>query len=237
MGQTINSNTEISDVIILLKDFEKKLIYEDLRPLKSASSQYENHPLAQELKKKISGIIYAKHFSQLALSHNYFCKYLKTVNDVAYYDIKNIQAIDTNKSREVRIVNGRYQCECSTYQHHGLVCRHVFALAIMFQQKTLENIELHKRWETPLIQELANERSEFESIKILDYLKSHDKKENNNENQEEEKDSINENQKDKPNFVTGKKTRGAPKKEKRLKSCLEKKKTNQKSHVGKSNNS
>ena len=62
--------------------------------------------------------------------------------------------------------------------------------------------------------------------KFSEYLKPY--------NQEEEKKS-DENQKDGATFITKKKSRGAPKKEKREKSYLEKSKNDNKASIGKSN--
>ena len=49
----VNAKSEILDAIIFLKNFEKKLIDNESKPLKIASDQYENHPLANDLKKKM----------------------------------------------------------------------------------------------------------------------------------------------------------------------------------------
>ena len=230
----VNSKNEISDVIIFLKNFEKKLIDNESKPLKVASDQYENHPLANDLKKKVHGVVYEKHFSQLALSHNYYCKFEKTLKGISYYEVKNIQ-INTQKSRQVKIIQGKYECECSTYVNHGLICRHVFSLAIMFQDKTLENIRIHKRWEIPFCSgfQLQNENYEFETQQISNYLKIFNKNEESLKSEEKKEESKTQEQ-EKKNFVTKIKGKGAPKKEERKKSYVEKISVKKKKTIGKS---
>jgi len=113
--------------------------------------------------------------------------------------------------------DGKYICSCDTFIRDGIVCRHIFALSNIHQEKTLVKFIIHKRWHSPLAD--SNEFNfkidnySFDSKQFSQYLDQNiipiEKEE-----QKEEKGNV---------FKVVKQTKGAPKKDKRLKSANEKK--------------
>jgi len=217
----VNSKSEIYDLIVFLKDFEKTSIYNDFKLSKEIVPQYENHPIINELKKCVFETIFSKHFEQFSLSHNYFCKLKLTNSITSIYEAKNIQAKDAGKFREVMLNSGKYSCECKTYNLYGVICRHIFALSIMLQDKDLIKFTIHKRWQMPLSSDhyfqLQIDNFDFDTALISAFLKQNIVQ-LASENQEEQK----ENDKKLITFQKTIKVRGAPKKEKRIKSAVEK---------------
>ena len=206
-----NSNSEISDVIEFLEAFEKKFIFEEIKYSKQTNSQYGNHPVILAMKKSLSCLIFSKHFDQFILSHNYLCQYQNNKNGNNYYLVRNIQSKDLNKNREVKIQENHYICHCPTFNRHGLICRHIFSLVMMLQDKTLRKIRINKRWKAPSSNNnlLTSDHFDFEN-------KGVEKTQENTEN------------KTKITFMNIKRNKGAPKKEKRSKSVVEKKKAEKK---------
>ena len=144
-----NSGSEISDIINFLKTFEKKFVFEEIKTEKDSTSQYEKHPIIVELKKTLSELIFSKHFDQFVLSHNYLCKHQRNQNQIVYYKVQSILSKDPNKSREVKIQENSYICNCPTFIRNGLICRHIFSLMMMFQDKTLDKVKINQRWKVP----------------------------------------------------------------------------------------
>jgi len=50
----------------------------------------------------------------------------------------------------VCIVEDKYACSCDTYYRGGLICRHIFASAIVKQKKTLEKFFINITWQPPV---------------------------------------------------------------------------------------
>ena len=155
------------------------------------------------------------------MSHNYFYKLKLTNSITSIYEAKNIQAKDAGKFREVMLNSGKYSCECKTYNLYGVICRHIFALSIMLQDKDLIKFTIHKRWQMPLSSDhyfqLQIDNFDFDTVLISAFLKQNIVQ-LASENQEEQK----ENDKKLITFQKTIKVRGAPKKEKRIKSAVEK---------------
>ena len=239
----LNSKAEISDLIKFLRDFERKFVFEkennsDFRMISgqdtvkdqktkspiSFKTQYEIHPIVSALKKLLSPLILNKHIEQFNLSHNYVCKHDLNKFNTTFFKVASTLAKDKEKFREVRIFSNKYHCECATYYRHGLICRHIFALAIMFQEKNCDKLIIHKRWISPYDEkEGSTEDYTFEAEKVSQYLKESNLK-------EEEKSDENETKR-KKNFQKVQKGKGAPKKKKRAKSILENKSKSKKSKV------
>jgi len=60
----VNSKSEIYDLIVFLKDFEKTSIYNDFKLSKEIVPQYENLPTINELKKCVFETIFGNCFFQ-----------------------------------------------------------------------------------------------------------------------------------------------------------------------------
>ena len=213
----VNSNCEISDFIKFLQDFEKKSIVEQYK--EEAAQNYITHPLIIELQKKIFGNIFDKHLEQFTLSHNYTIKFLRQTPNKITYEAKSTNAKSHNKFREVSVLNKEYDCNCETFTRDGFICRHIFSLSIVNQDKNLDKFNINSRWLVPKILEnvISNKSSlnfskdnfDFNTNLIKHYLK--------------EEENIDENeQKKKTVFIEKKREKGAPKKEKRILGNLEK---------------
>ena len=103
-----------------------------------------------------------------------------------------------------------YSCTCDTYFRHGVICRHIFALSNLNQDKNLDKFLINNRWKAPILENLDNKMDiDHYTFAIQEIVKDlyNEKAENNPE-------SI--------SFQVNKKSKGAPKKEKRLKSITEK---------------
>jgi len=213
-----SSKSEMSDFIEFLEGFEKKFISEEINNPKETLDQYGSHPIILELKKSLSSLIFSKHFDQFVLGHNYLCQYQKTENDCVHHQVINIYA--KKKSRLVRIQNNFYQCKCSTFIRHGIICRHIFALMMMFQDKNLEKVLIHKRWKVPELNENSFEFPQLDQFNFSIIKKD-----------EQSQQKVPNNQ---ITFKEVKRTKGAPRKEKRPKSVIEKGKLKKKVNSKKS---
>ena len=240
----LSSKNEISDMIRFLRDFENKFTFEKEDFSKEGSkvenvsaknnekvnskmkNQYETHPIIIDLQKELSQLILAKHLEQFNLSHNYVCKHIKTETNATYFEVRNANFPD--KSREIKYSSNHYACQCPTYYRNGLICRHIFALAVMFQDKDSKKFIIHKRWKQPETQIPFEEQFNFHSNLISQNMEGITlKTELNSEN--DELKAI--------NFGVVKRGKGAPKKEKRIKSATEKKKVSKKNAKSKKNRS
>jgi len=210
----VSSKSEISELTVFLNDFERLSIYENFKVLPIIDTQYGNHPLVLELKDILFGLVFTKHLEQFGLSHDYTTKLFRSNDNIIYYHAKNIYSKFPNKYREVRLEAGKYECSCRTYCCFGFVCRHIFALANMFQDKNLSKIKIHERWQIPLEKEFQIQ------FKIDNY----------NFNVKEISETLNEKvktihkSKDEKKLVTFtnvKRGKGAPRKVKRAKSAIE----------------
>ena len=185
----VNSKNEISDFIRFLASFEQDSRFEEEKlfneasnlaknevskekklgkderncpSLKEEKNSYESHPIMLDLKEKISKLIFQKHLGQFTLSHYYLCKLKKSDLETSIFEIKNSKTENTKRWREVMISANKYSCVCPTYCRHGIICRHIFALAVMFQDKTSEKLILHPRWIKPSIAPTEIENYNFD---------------------------------------------------------------------------
>ena len=233
MKRYVSSKSEISDIIRFLGDFERKFAFEEIEISKEISSQYETHPIIRSLREKVFGLIYNQHFYQFTLSHNYNCKLKRSSFEDTSFEIRSMQAKDINKFRQVKLSLDKYTCECPSYYRHGLICRHIFAVAIMSQDKTCDKFLIHKRWQPPMNDinfQTTNDDSNFNTDKIKAYLNEKETQGINTQDLSEDK-NIND-----VVFRTQTKSKGAPKKEKRLKNAIEKNSSVQKKTPKKSTN-
>jgi len=172
------------------------------------------------LKSTVFDTIFDKHFNEFTLAHNYFVKVLETKQNIIIYEAKSILAKDVTKSREIINKNGKYSCCCDTFIREGLVCRHIFALANVNQDKTLGKFDINKRWLPPLMNSnefnLKIDNYSFDSNLVSKYL-------NKNICPIEKKEVLKEEEKEN-SFKAVVKGKGAPRKEKRMKSAIEKRK-------------
>ena len=118
----ISSKSEISDFIRFLRDFEKRSAIGDMKVAKDVANQYEHHPIMQDLKKKVSGIIYTQHFYQFTLNHNYFCKIQNDGAQEISFEVSSNLAKDITKFREVKVSSDKY-CSHSINSQFGLIFR------------------------------------------------------------------------------------------------------------------
>jgi len=216
----VSSKSEITDCIRFFIDFEKKSIFEGFKNENNSVSTYSTHPLILSLKRQISGVVFDKHFEQFILSHNYYCKFSKLEDNITTYEARHAQAQDPNRFQQVRLVGEKCDCVCDTFYRYGLICRHIFALAVMFQDKTTEKLNIHQRWFQPSQSENANDKQvamnnesyDFNTKTILECIENTESK-TDEKDQHEEKKIV--------TFAIKERGKGAPKKEKRLKGVLE----------------
>jgi len=221
----VSSKNEICDFLVFVSRFEKKSIYDNLKKEKEFIEQYETHSLIKEFKTKIYNHIYDNHFYEFTLSHNYFIKVSKTEGNNITYEAKSIQAKDENKYREVTLIQGKYACPCDTFIRDGIICRHIFAISNVNQDKTLEKFTIHNRWLPPQINsdgfDLQVDNYSFNSNLVSKYLEKNiqpiEKTKNLKKGANDDEDKI--------SFQSNSKVKGAPRKEKRAKSVVEKKPT------------
>jgi len=192
------------------------------------------------LKKEISGKIAEQCLEQISISHNYNIRFAQenSTEEVPVYEAKSILAKDETHFRTIRVDQGKYICDCESYWRNGLICRHIFALTIINQDKELEKIHIHMRWRCPGLIDLSYDLKEnnmaFETPKVSEYLRKYGKvskanqkqnKEDQKENNEEAKEGDNEKAEEENQgrrVKVNTKARGAPKKTQRAKSCTEK---------------
>lgn len=144
----VNSNSEISDIIDFIITFEEKLLIKNQLEEEKNS---EVHPLLKELRPILSRYIFNLHFEQHTLSY----RYLIHANDLSLsnfdnlqpsFRVKSIDAKDPEHFRLVKLVENKYMCECETFIQCGIICRHIFYLSNMRQEKDLSNIRINPRW-------------------------------------------------------------------------------------------
>jgi len=222
----VSSKNEICDFLDFVSSFEKKSIFDNLKKEKEYIEQYETHPIIRELKAKIFDHIYDNHFSEFTLSHNYFIKVLKVEENIVTYEVKSIQSKDENKYREVTLLEGKYVCSCDTFIRDGIICRHIFAISNVNQDKTLEKLTIHNRWLPPQINSngfnLQIDNYNFNTNLVSKYLEKNFQPIEKDKKLKEKDDDDGE---DKISFQVNSKVKGAPRKEKRIKNAIEKKKT------------
>lgn len=208
----VNSNCEVSDLIRFLISFEKKFICEtsNIKDLNKSSraketevlkestrDNYRKHPIILELE----GILYETplelHLEQFAFSANYTLRLIENnfSSNNSVYQAQSIKAKNEQTYRKVTMENDKYFCDCESYIRYGLICRHVFALASINQDKNLGRMNIHKRWlaPSPIFKNL--DYFSFETPKVLDYLANQDtclegKEEELRKEGEEEKDKL-----------------------------------------------
>jgi len=127
-----------------------------------------------------------------------------------------------NQVRKAFVEYEKYVCSCGSYKRNGLICRHVFAIANVNQDKSLAKFVINQRWETPLFDNnlfIECESFAFNMKEMLHFLgdNNNDHAAQNDEKIEDPKTKI-----VKPTFRAKKIGKGAPKKEKRPKSVVEK---------------
>ena len=74
---------------------------------------------------------------------------LNSSSNLVKYECNSIQ--NPNRKRLVYILEGKYVCSCNSYFKNGLICRHIFALSNLRQDKDLTYILINKRWQQPVI--------------------------------------------------------------------------------------
>ena len=155
----VNSNSEVSDLFDFIIAFEEreflKIQNEELK------KNEETHPLMKELRSKLSQQIFNLHLEQNTLSY----RYLISPNELnppnretqdVFFKVKSMDSKDENHFRLVKFINGNYSCECEIFLQCGIICRHIFYVSHMHQEKDLSNLQIHPRW---LIQDDAKAKS------------------------------------------------------------------------------
>lgn len=165
---------------------------------------------------------------QFTYSHNYIIKVLPAdeityEKDMCRYEIINVS--DPTKKRIAYLVDGRYVCSCDIYFRHGIICRHIFSLSNVNQEKDLQRFVINSRWQPPLLNnnelQAQIDGYNFNPNKVAKLLQDELKVDSNSdkgENDKEEEKDIGD-----IKFPLKKTGKGAPKKEKRARSILERK--------------
>ena len=150
---------------------------------------------------------------------------LNSSSNLVKYECNSIQ--NPNRKRLVYILEGKYVCSCNSYFKNGLICRHIFALSNLRQDKDLTYILINKRWQQPVItdntMQIDVDNYAFDPKRLAKFIsKSLNNKEDVIEEVEAiipEEEKLNMIEGDKEiTFPTNDKSRGRPKKEKRPKS-------------------
>ena len=85
-----------------------------------------------------------------------------TQTELPTFKVKSIDAKDKNHFRTVILRNEKYECDCLTYIQNGIICRHVFYVSCLRQEKDLVNVQIHPRW-------LKNEENyELSNVSLLE---------------------------------------------------------------------
>jgi len=188
--QYVNSNSEISNILDFMVAFEEKLQIKN--EIEEEKSVEEIHPVLKILKTLLSKYIFKLHHEQHILSY----RYLIDPNDLSLsnfensqpsFRVKSIDSKDQEHFRMVRLIENKYMCECETYIQCGIICRHIFYVSHMRQEKDLSCIKINFRW-------LIKDEIETKSIKELfeEFLENEkSKSEKLSKDFEEEKDQTN----------------------------------------------
>jgi len=145
----INSNSEISDIFDFVIAFEKKLALK--LSLDKTKKEDQINPILKLIKEKLSENIFELHLEQYLLCSRYFVEpnnfnISNLQQEIPSFLVKSVDSIQKNKYRTVRIINGKYNCECETFVQKGVLCRHIFYVSALRQEKDLTFISLHPRW-------------------------------------------------------------------------------------------
>ena len=110
---------------------------------------------------------------------------MRQVPDKITYEAKSTNAKSANKFREVSVLNKEYDCNCETFTRDGFICRHIFSLSIVYQDKNLDKFNINSRWLVPKVLQnvISNNNSinfskdnfDFNTNLIKDYLKEEEK--------------------------------------------------------------
>lgn len=163
----VNSNSEISDIFDFIIAFEQKLLMKT--KMDEEKKKVEIHPLLQELRVKLSEYIFDLHCEQFILCSRYRINAVDITamnlqTSTPHFRVYSIDSKDKNKYREVKLFPTGYYCECSTFIQCGIICRYIFYVSCLRQEKSLATTGLciHPRW---LI------KSEYIELSIEELLK------------------------------------------------------------------
>jgi len=177
----VNSNSEISDIFDFLISFENKQISNPL-----ANEDEKNimiHPILEKMKLALSNYIFSLHYEQYLLCSNYRIDAdefnIRNMQQILpTFKVTNIKAADPQKHRVLTLINNAYKCECETFNQYGIICRHIFYVALIRQEKDLTSIIINPRW-------LVKDPLDTESLEDLfkNYVPKKNEKEENKEEQ------------------------------------------------------
>jgi len=161
----VNSNSEVSDLFDFVIAFEEKASFRKEQEEEEKKTNEEIHPLLKELKSKLSHYIFDFHNEQNILSYRYLINpnelnIANTDNQTICFKVKSMDSKNENHSRSVKVENGKYICECRTFVNCGIICRHIFYVSHMHQEKDLSKIQINPRW-------LIQDQTETSSLKQL----------------------------------------------------------------------
>jgi len=162
--QYVNGSAEISDIFNFLCAFENNIEQKYLKEKEEQDlKKQEVHPLLSELHSKLSKYLYELHFEQQQLSSRYFVDPadMEVRNLEKKVPVFNVKSIDApTKFRQVFSYENKYECNCETFVRCGVICRHVFYVVCMKQEKQLKSSQINQRW-------LQNGELKSQSLKAL----------------------------------------------------------------------
>ncbi len=162
----VNKKSELAAMIEAIKELDNSYAFTD--PFKQLPSQfqtqYQADPIMANIKKDLGELIYKRHYCEYVQSKYYTICLLH--NEPSFeidstrtriYEVKRDS--DSSVVRIVILGETKLSCDCNLYFVEGIICRHVFCVATVTQQKDLSNY-IHPRWK--LDQDLA--RSSHDSL-------------------------------------------------------------------------
>jgi len=145
----VNSNSEISDLFDFILNFEKSLIYK----FETEEKKKQGHinPTLEKIQLQVSEYIFNMHNEQFLLCSRYIVDTADLIHsnfhdEIPKFKVKSIDSKDENTFRLVSLKNNKYQCECPTFVQWGIICRHIFYVSFMRQEKDLSSLSIHSHW-------------------------------------------------------------------------------------------
>jgi len=129
-------------------NFEKRLICK--LENEENKKQDQIHPILQKIQLQVSEYILNLHIEQFSLCSRYLVDTTNLFNfnqdEFPKFKVKSIDSKDENSFRTVTLENNNYLCECPTFIQHGVICRHIFYVSFMRQEKDLGSLKIHPHW-------------------------------------------------------------------------------------------
>jgi len=177
-----SKTTEISALIDFIEDIEKNssLVKKKIEKIN------DDDPLIKSLAGKLGEVIYNHHRKQFGESVHYTAKIIEEELEKTTYTVLRDNTTEEEIIREGRTVvwkPNEIDCSCKKYFVTGIICRHLFVVSKLRQNKDLSKF-IHQRWRIDEVEGITD-HSFTEEEKKAELQK--DLKREKNEEMEEEK--------------------------------------------------